>query len=481
MDGWWQRRTSDVLALVSDPRLINNAACLNTVNVRPRGHQTVDGRGLSMNHWIRVRSPGLGIAQLAIVLLLMTGPAVAQQDSHDFSWNDFADNQYYKIYLNMRYRIELGDADGLERSEAYTLRTRFGIGSKPLAGFSGYVELENIVSMCSSCYFDKVQSPTGQTNIADPELTQLNRAFIRYENKGDRPFIMLVGRQRIIFDDQRFIGNIPWRQNEQTFDSAYGESGFGFEGLKVRYGYIWDVKRIFGDKGNNPALGDFDSDSHLVNISYQTSLPTMPRIAIFGYLLDFDNNSPSSAIASSNSYGFRANGRYEFDEGWSLDYVLSYAYQTDAGDNPINYDAHYVWASLEASYDPLGSLGLGYEMLGSDGNNARFVTPVSTAHKFSGFADVWLDNGGVGGLEDLFVSLAPKLPWDLKGKLSYHRFWSEFSSADLGSEIDGVLGKKLGYGFSVFSKGAYYDSTGPSRDLGRSDTWRWSIQLDYDF
>jgi hypothetical protein len=38
--------------------------------------------------------------------------------------------------------------------------------------------------------------------------------------------------------------------------------------VKARYGYIWDVKRIFADKGNNPARQDFDSNSRIVNISH---------------------------------------------------------------------------------------------------------------------------------------------------------------------------------------------------------------------
>lgn len=434
-----------------------------------------------MNLRIQPLNAGSKIAKLVIIVLMMSGQAIAQQASDGIDWSEFADNQYYKIHLNMRFRTELGKIDGLNRSEANTLRTRLGIGSKPLAGFSGYIEMENVVSICDSCYFDAVESPTGKTPIADPEFTQINRGFIRYENKGNRPILLVVGRQRITLDDQRFIGAIQWRQNEQIFESAYGESSFGIEGLKARYGYIWEVKRIFADKGNNPARQDFDSDSHIFNISYQTAIPTAPKIALFGYLLDFENDSPSSAIVSSNSYGFRVEGRYEFNKDWNLGYTFSYAYQTDSGDNPIDYDAHYVWASLDAGFDPLGSLRLGYEMFGSDNNVARFVTPVSTAHKFNGFADVWLDNGGVGGLENLFVSIAPKLPWGLKGKLIYHRFWSEFRNANLGGEIDGVLGKKLGHGFSVFSKGSYYESTGAARALGRSDTWRWSLQLDYDF
>jgi hypothetical protein len=108
----------------------------------------------------------------------------------------------------MRFRIELANIDGLDRSEAYTLRTRLGIGSKPFAGFSGFVEMENVMTPCSSCYFDAVESPTGKAPIADPKRTEIKRGFIRYENKGDRPVVMVVGRQWITFDDQRFIGAV---------------------------------------------------------------------------------------------------------------------------------------------------------------------------------------------------------------------------------------------------------------------------------
>jgi len=144
--------------------------------------------------------------------------------------------------------------------------------------------------------------------------------------------------------------------------------------VKARYGYIWDVKRIFADKGNNPVRQDFDSNSHIVNISYQTSLPTAPQIVVFGYLLDFNNDSPSPAIVSSNPYGFRTNGCYEFDQDWGLDYILSYAYQIDSGDNPIDYDAHYVGASLDVGYAPLGRLGIWVETTPGAGRSSWTTT-----------------------------------------------------------------------------------------------------------
>lgn len=64
------------------------------------------------------------------------------------------DNDDYKISVDMRQRVEIAKQNGLNRSEGMTLRTRLGIGTKPIAGFSGFAELGNIVSYCKSCYFD---------------------------------------------------------------------------------------------------------------------------------------------------------------------------------------------------------------------------------------------------------------------------------------------------------------------------------------
>jgi hypothetical protein len=33
---------------------------------------------------------------------------------------------------------------------------------------------------------------------------------------------LTLGRQRINLDDQRFVGSVGWRQNEQTFDAVRG-------------------------------------------------------------------------------------------------------------------------------------------------------------------------------------------------------------------------------------------------------------------
>lgn len=395
----------------------------------------------------------------------------------------FFDNEYYKISLDMRQRFEFAKQNGLDRSEGITLRTRLGIGTKPIAGFSGFAELGNIVSYCKSCYFDAVESPNGDTPIADPTNTDLNRLFLKYENTGDMPLTAIAGRQRIIYDDSRFVGNVGWRQHEQTFDAAYGETSLNVEGFQARYSYIWNVKRIFGDPGGNPSRADFHSKSHAATLTYDLSVnwKLAPKIEAFAYLLDLYNAVPSTDGNSSDTYGFRVTGAWPFSEDWKLGYVASYAHQTDGGDNPAHYNANYAWVSADLGYAPVGNLELGFELLGSDDGNAQFRTPLATAHKFNGFADVFLDNGGPTGLRDFFVSVGPKLPWGMKGKFIYHKFWDDDSGDNLGNEYDAVLSKQLPYGFAVLGKYAYYDASQRAQSLGRQNTWRMTVDLSFSY
>lgn len=409
-----------------------------------------------------------------IVLIVWPGPIRAEQSTREGSdppaWNQWLDNPYYQIKLDVRTRIELADFDGLKNSEAYTMRTRLGVGSKPFFGFSGYAELESSFSIEGSDYFDLVESPTGQSPIADPAETDLNQLFVRYHNEDWFDFTVVAGRQRIKLDDDRFIGNVGWRQNEQTYDAVLASTSLGIDRLTATYGYVWDVRRIFGGNGR-PATRDFDSDSHLIRLEYDRWSPA--TIALFAYLLDFDGDSPGN---SSNSYGFRVTGSQSLGGDWSVHYAGSYAFQTDAADNPVDYEAHYGAIDSHLEFAPAGSLGIGFEHLGSDHGKARFVTPLATGHKFNGFADTFLNNGGPNGLEDLYLTLVPRIPAKFKGRVVYHHFWSDERGRSLGDEVDVLLSRQLAPRVTALTKFAYFDRRSGS---GLADRWRWWFQLTF--
>jgi hypothetical protein len=389
-------------------------------------------------------------------------------------WERALDNEYYEISLDVRTRMELANFESFsDGSQAFTTRLRSGIASKPFHGLSGYAELESSWSYDNSLYFDVVSrtNRNHQTPIADPRKTDLNQLFARYENPELFGLQSVVGRQRIVLDDSRFVGNVGWRQNEQTFDAWQGGTSFGFDGLKASYGYLRKVHRIFGNKGGS-GTRDWDADSHIVNLSYAGFEPL--AVVAFAYLLDFESDSPGN---SSNSYGLRASGATPITEDWKLAYAASYAWQEDTGRNPVNYQADYVAADGSVGWTRLGSFGTGYELLGSDGGKARFVTPLATLHKFNGFADVFLNNGGVKGLQDLYAYLSPRLPWQLGAKLIYHHFWSDDGGTVLGEEYDFVIKRPINSHLSVLTKGALFES----KTRALADGWRYWLEFTFAY
>ena len=388
-------------------------------------------------------------------------------------WESALDNDFYKIHLNTRARMELADVDGNRNSYAFTVRNRFGIGSKPFYGFSGFVEGEGTFSFDNTKYWDGTGgNGRNRSIVADPEAIELNRAFGRFHKEEWWNVDAIAGRQRILIDDQRFVGNVGWRQNEQTFDATWNSTSLGLEGLRVAYGYLWSIKRIYSGKGQ-ASTEDWTSRSHVVHLSYERF--SWLKGSAFTYLFDFRGDAPGN---SSNSYGFRLHGSHAFDDVWKVGYSGSYAYQTDAKKNTSDYKAHYGWIEGTFGHTDWATLGTGFEVLGSDDSDGNFVTPLATGHKFNGFADAFLDNGSVQGLRDYFLWIAPKLPFGFQGKVIYHRFWRDDGGSHIGDEWDFVISRKFWTYFTVLTKGAFFDGQSGS---GRADRWRYMLQIEFAY
>jgi hypothetical protein len=370
-----------------------------------------------------------------------------------------------KPTFNLRARMEIADKEGLSEAQAYTARLRVGYGTAAYHGFSAYADLEHIGAVSERKYWDKNGPNThNETAIADPEDTQLNQAYLKFQSD-DLGLAVIGGRQRIILDDARFVGNVGWRQNEQTFDAVTLKGSFGVKDLELLYSYVWDVKRIFGDQGTNIKTRDLESSSHLVNASY-SGLP-FGKVTAFAYILDF-NESVFAKSNSSNTFGLRLAGDRDLSDDLNLAYKGSYAYQEDGDGNPANYEAHYVLADVSLGVKPFGRVGLGYELQTSDGGMGSFTTPLATLHKFNGFADVFLTSNSPNGLVDYSVYLAPALPFGIKGKFIYHRLEGEDGTTRLGDEYDVVVSRGFWEKrFTVLGKVAVFDGTNGMADINR--------------
>ncbi len=381
------------------------------------------------------------------------------------------------LMLNVRARFEVADVDGvnsatghkLRQSEAYTFRTRLGYGTKPYHGFSAYADFENIAAISHTQYWDGARSNSDNRSIiADPRTTEVNQGFGKFQRDDWLGSAAIVGRQRIVLDNARFIGDVGWRQNQQTYDSASYATNLGVDGLRAYYGYLWEIRRIYGDVGSQP---NWNSTSHLVNVSYSAFEPL--QATGFIYLLDFKGRSPGN---SSASYGLYLHGKIDISDDVKLSYKGSYAYQEDYGSNKASYDTHYAMAEGTLDLAPVVAFGAGYEFFGSNDGKNQFVTPLATAHGFNGWADAFLSNGGPRGLQDAYIFVSPRLPWKFTSRLVYHHFTSDQGSHNLGDEFDANLGRAINQYISGLFKFAYYN--GHNR-YSPDDRWRTWLQLEF--
>jgi len=124
-----------------------------------------------------------------------------------------------KVSLNSRLRYESVEQTGLRDADAFTLRTRLGYTIAAWRGWKAMLEAENIVAADGDSYSQAGLNPggAGKAVIADPETTELNQGWIAFTQDQTTA---TVGRQRLVLDNARFIGDVGWRQNMQTFDAV---------------------------------------------------------------------------------------------------------------------------------------------------------------------------------------------------------------------------------------------------------------------
>ncbi|HET6565407.1 MAG TPA: alginate export family protein, partial [Xanthomonadales bacterium] len=334
-----------------------------------------------------------------------------------------------KAGLAFRYRYEFVDQDSYdENANASTLRGRLNFKTADWNGFGAFAEFDYVTDVIWDDYDagggntpNKSQYPV----VTDPTGPDLNQAFLQWQN-GDAGSLARGGRQRIIYDNARFVGNVGWRQNEQTYDAAYFQQKMA--AVDFHLAYVWQVNRIFGD--DVPA-GQNENSTVLGNLAYQ--FEGLGKLA--GYYYDIDNDDVASF--STSTYGARFAGTHAFGEN-KFGYALEYAHQSDAHNNPVSYSADYY--RLDASLG-IGKLTpyVGYESLGGDDTitGASFRTPLATLHAFNGWADMFLSTPNA-GLNDLFAGIKGGLGvwnWDV----IYHDFDAESGSQSFGSELDASI------------------------------------------
>ena len=372
-----------------------------------------------------------------------------------------------KPVFDTRLRFESVDQDPIaQQARALTFRVRAGIETGPAWHTAFLAEAEQVWSLDED-YDSTTNGNTLYPVIADPHGGEVNR--LQLTNTALPDTTVTLGRQRIVLDDHRFVGNVGWRQNEQTFDAARLVNR-SVDNLTVDLTYLDQVNRVFGDESR---VGRYTGDSWLGNVAYK--LPA-GRLTAFRYQLQFDAIAGAPAVVreSSQTTGARFAGKHPVG-AVELSYVASYAIQSEWGDNPLSFDLDYRFAEVAVTRGEY-SLGAGVELLEGDGTKG-FGTPLATLHKFQGWADKFLATP-VNGVDDRYVTVGFDAqrpgPFDaLNVQLVLHRYAAERGSLDYGSEVNAVVQARW-HRFSALVKYADYRA-----DRYLTDTRKLWMQVEY--
>jgi Alginate export len=396
---------------------------------------------------------------LALAAPALAAPGDPVKVSDTFSFDPIIDG---------RLRYEHVDQPTAE-ADAVTMRLRAGFELKT-QGLSLLAEGEGTLAIGDNYNAFPFAVASHQRRpryavVADSETIELNRVQLQY--KGPAAGVT-IGRQRINLDDQRWVGSVGWRQDEQTFDAVRAEAKIGPVLLDGTYAIsqrtIWGI-----DAGPRES---FDGTFFFAGAGV---ILGPVNVKGFAYLLDYDEAFFVSN--SSQSYGARATTAIPLAPKIKLNLMASYARQSDYGSNPFDYAADYVAGELGTTIAGFG-LTAGYEKLGSD-NGRALQTPMATLHKFNGWADVFLTTPNT-GLQDYYAGASYKFDKvtfakGLNAAVTYHEYDSDVGGFDYGSEWNASLGFNLRQ-FAVLLKYANYDAKSFS-----VDTEKFWVQAEFKY
>jgi len=363
----------------------------------------------------------------------------------------------------------------LATADAFTLRLRLGYTTGKWNATDLSAEFENTSALFGESY-NSTRNGAGKAGysvIADPVGGELNQFWIR--NASLPGTVLKLGRQRIIFDNARFIGNVGWRQNEQTFD-AFLVTNTLLPKTTLDYAYLKDV--------NTFTLTDIPVRGQLFHVT-NTALSWL-SLTGYAYLLDF--SGPVVATRQdTQTVGLRATGAAPVTRSIKALYSFEYARQNAYASAPSFVSASYYLGEAGVAFSEAGPVKdltakLGYEVLGGNGAYG-FQTPLATLHAFQGWADLFLNTPATGIRE--YNATVTGTVEKVALFARWHHFSADIGGAHYGDEFDAQVTRPIIENFIAGAKYAYYTASrfplvgaGATTPADARKLWLW---LEYKF
>lgn len=328
--------------------------------------------------------------------------------------------------VDLRYRMEWVDQEGIDKDAlASTARLRLSLSVPERQGFDAGISLQANRVIGNRLYNDTT-GPAHRPVVADPADTGLSQAWLRYRYQDSLE--ARAGRQRLIDDNARFIGNVGFRQLEQTFDAlSLAWSPNARWDLDLQY--LDRVHRVFGPNHPDPLMAEADLDSWVAVLSRHWG---DTRLGVYAHRFEFEDRP-----ASHQNLGLRLTGLLPGTTDFS--YRLEFARQSGLADQGPEADQDYWHLALARQHEGWRWF-VGHERLGGDGQDS-FQTPFATLHAHNGWADRFLSTPAT-GLRDSWLGMATAAGgWQLTARL--HDFRADRGGDRFGRELNLAASRNL--------------------------------------
>ena len=369
-----------------------------------------------------------------------------------------------KAVIQIRPRLELVEQDTptADSATSLTVRSVLGYETAPIEGIKAYVEFEDIRAIIDNYSVPVIQPNAKYAVVVDPELTQVNQAFLS-------GYGLKLGRQKIVIDNARFVGDVGWRQNDQVFDAISYQTKDIAAWLDLYAAYATQVSMINGQSG----------DIRLPIVHAKIKTPVGATVGLMWAGLEGREALGQLALQQnvqtnrSRQYAsIHVNGKAD-----KILYDVAYAQQQKYADGVAAFAPDADYYSVILGYD----FGKAKFSVQQESLESGFATPLATLHAFNGWADKFLATPAA-GLVDTNIKLSGAYAgFNLAAAL--HRFESDIGSTHYGDEINLSAARKLNANTTGLLKVAHYqggDDAGTPAALKQDLSKLW-LQVDYKF
>src|ERR1700722_15232456 len=384
---------------------------------------------------------------LGFFICICLAPSLAAQDqppAESSAWRLWPWLKEGKLSFTARYRFEGFERDGAPftgTAFAPTLRVALGYETPAWEGFSVFAQGEGVFVTGPADYSVPLLPSQYRPNlptILDPRSIELNQGFLGWTHGDEHKRVALaVGRQELTLNDGRFLSFSNWRQVHGSFNAARIDTDLP---LNFSFTYAF-INKFYREDGYNASDGEEPMHSDMMNLRW--SKPRQINASLYGLLLNFRGRAQFET--STQTYGLRLTGPYEFHPDWSLLYVAEFAKQLNYGTNPNKVNENYFLGELGPGWRDF-NLKAGYAFLGGRSATDLLTTPLAPPR--NGWTDLFFNDPSIPaghGLEALYGSASGPVRF-LDGTVAtliYYDYHSHFPHIHYGSELESSLAYKI--------------------------------------